>query len=330
MPRASLIVPAHNVAATIGDTLRGLLAQTYANCEIIVVDEGSTDHTATVVRALRNPRIRLVSQHNRGTARACNTGIVTATGRYIGLCDADDLWPPGKLAAHVAHLEANPDVAISIAAPDLASVVRPRIKTAERPEPQRIAPAHLLMRSLDVSGAASVLRRAALDDVAADPALTGAHGRWFDERLRLSGDVDLWLRLLLTTGWRMEGIAAQATRRRGAARGQAADIGIAMQYGIWQRMVGRLTPLDPPFFARNLPAAQAYQKRALARQAIAAGQGDLALGLMRDCLAASLQPLRREPLRTLSTLVAALALRCAASASLPFIRPRSDDRAGQN
>ena len=106
-------MPAYNVESTIYATLRSLLAQTFSDFELIIVDDGSTDHTLNVVAGFDDPRLRVVRQANRGLAGAHNTGIFESRGRYIGFCDADDLWAPEKLARHVAHLEAEPEVGIS-------------------------------------------------------------------------------------------------------------------------------------------------------------------------------------------------------------------------
>ena len=107
MPYASIVVPAYNAAATLSDTLLSLTSQTYRDIEIVVVDDGSTDSTASVARsfAARDNRIRLVRQANRGLAGARNSGVAAASGEVVGFCDADDLWLPEKMDAHVLHLQ---------------------------------------------------------------------------------------------------------------------------------------------------------------------------------------------------------------------------------
>ena len=112
---ASIVVPAYNCETMIADTLRSLLKQTFADFELIVVDDGSSDATVDVVNAFDDPRLRLVRQANRGLAGAHNTGIHEARGEFIGFCDADDLWSPEKLEKHVAHLRSDPQVGISFA-----------------------------------------------------------------------------------------------------------------------------------------------------------------------------------------------------------------------
>lgn len=94
-PDLSVVVAAYNAADTIGATLRSLLAQTLESIEVVVVDDGSVDETAEVVDELRSVdrRVRLISlDANEGRSAARNRGLAEARGRWIGTCDADDLW----------------------------------------------------------------------------------------------------------------------------------------------------------------------------------------------------------------------------------------------
>jgi glycosyltransferase involved in cell wall biosynthesis len=95
MARVSVIIPAHNAEAYIEETIRSALAQTHADLEIIVVDDGSTDRTAERVRAFGD-RLVLRVQPNAGVAAARNTGARLATGEWLAFLDADDLWEPEK------------------------------------------------------------------------------------------------------------------------------------------------------------------------------------------------------------------------------------------
>ena len=107
MPRVSVIVPAFNAAASIGDTLDSALAQTYAEIEVIVVNDGSTDGTMDVVtaRARLDSRIRVIEQANAGVAVARNRGIEAARGQFIAPLDADDFWDPSKIVRQMRRME---------------------------------------------------------------------------------------------------------------------------------------------------------------------------------------------------------------------------------
>jgi glycosyltransferase involved in cell wall biosynthesis len=111
----SVVIPAYNAAATIGETLRSVRSQTHRMLEILVIDDGSSDGTADVVRvhAALDLRIRLVRQVNGGVAAARNRGIKEAAADLIAFVDADDLWAPDKIEKQIAALQkGGPSVAL--------------------------------------------------------------------------------------------------------------------------------------------------------------------------------------------------------------------------
>ncbi len=97
--RVSIITPCYNGERFLAETIESVLGQTYANWEMLIVDDGSRDHTADIAAgyAAKDPRIRLIRQPNGGTASARNNAMRRAEGRYIALLDADDLWEPDFL-----------------------------------------------------------------------------------------------------------------------------------------------------------------------------------------------------------------------------------------
>lgn len=106
----SVIVPVYNVEKFIEETMDCVLAQTYTDWELLLVEDCSTDSTVTLIRQYmertRDPRIRLIRQpSNMGAARARNRGLKEAEGRYIAYLDADDLWAPEKLERELAFLK---------------------------------------------------------------------------------------------------------------------------------------------------------------------------------------------------------------------------------
>jgi hypothetical protein len=102
----SVIVPAYNAAGTVERTVSSALKQTYSNLEVLVVDDGSQDATAELVRrmAARDDRIKLLQKANGGLVSARNHGIAHARGEFIAPLDADDLWHPHKLKKQVAAM----------------------------------------------------------------------------------------------------------------------------------------------------------------------------------------------------------------------------------
>lgn len=107
-PSITVVIPLYNKEREIEGTLRSVLAQTPLPDEILVVDDGSTDRSAEVVRGVASPRVRLITQPNAGVSAARNRGIAEARGEYIALLDADDQWEPGFLAEIEAMIDEFP------------------------------------------------------------------------------------------------------------------------------------------------------------------------------------------------------------------------------
>ncbi|WP_072016251.1 glycosyltransferase family 2 protein [Leptolyngbya sp. KIOST-1] len=105
-PLVSVVVPAFNAAAFLAKTLRSVCEQTYQNLEVLVVDDGSTDATAAIVREFMTTdgRVRLLQKPNSGVADARNLGIRHSRGEFIAPLDADDLWQPENLEKQVGYL----------------------------------------------------------------------------------------------------------------------------------------------------------------------------------------------------------------------------------
>lgn len=101
-PLVSVVIPCRDAAETLPATLASVLAQTYGQIEVLVVDDGSRDDSAAQVRACRDDRVRLIQQPARGACAARNAGLAAARGGLVQFLDADDLLAPGKIAAQVA------------------------------------------------------------------------------------------------------------------------------------------------------------------------------------------------------------------------------------
>lgn len=103
----SIITPVYNGEKYVGETIESVLKQTYTYWEMIIVDDGSKDHSAQLIKeyAERDNRITLLQQPNGGSAAARNNGIRHANGQYIALLDADDLWEPQFLESQLALMK---------------------------------------------------------------------------------------------------------------------------------------------------------------------------------------------------------------------------------
>lgn len=113
-PKVSVIIPAYNQADYLGAAIQSVLNQTYQQVELIVVNDASPDHTRTVVQQFPDPRLIYIEHpENRHLAVTRNTGIRAASGELIALLDADDLFHPDKLQAHVNFLTQHPTVGVT-------------------------------------------------------------------------------------------------------------------------------------------------------------------------------------------------------------------------
>ena len=114
-PLVSVVIPAYNADAFIAETLESVLAQTYHNIEVLVVDDGSQDRTAEIIRGFadRDPRVSLIQQANAGVVAARNRAIQLAKGELIAPLDADDIWMPENLEKQV-HCMVQSDSSVGV------------------------------------------------------------------------------------------------------------------------------------------------------------------------------------------------------------------------
>jgi glycosyltransferase involved in cell wall biosynthesis len=151
-PLVSTIVPVYNGERYLRDALESVLGQRYRPIEVIVVDDGSTDGSAAVLRTY-GERIRYHYQPNRGSGAARNTGVDLATGAYFAFLDADDLWSDDKLERQMDAFDADGSLDIvfghveQFISPDLPDGVRMRLKCAPGKRPGRLPVTMLVRRS---------------------------------------------------------------------------------------------------------------------------------------------------------------------------------------
>lgn len=113
VPLVSILIPCYNSARWLEATLLSALAQTHPRCEIIVVDDGSTDNSVAVAEYFTDRGVRLLRQPNAGSSAARNTALRAASGDFIQFLDADDLLTPDKISAQVALLAGIPSGAVA-------------------------------------------------------------------------------------------------------------------------------------------------------------------------------------------------------------------------
>lgn len=105
----SVVIPSYNRAYIVGHAIESVLRQTYKNVEVVVIDDGSSDDTKSVVTAF-DERVRYIYQPNAGIAVARNSGIAAARGEFVAFLDSDDVWLPWKLEAQLSVLRQRPEI----------------------------------------------------------------------------------------------------------------------------------------------------------------------------------------------------------------------------
>jgi len=190
-PLVSVIIPAYDVSEFIGEALDSVLAQTFTDYEIIVINDGSPD-TEALERALKPYMSRIVylKQENRGVSAARNTGIEAARGSLIAFLDGDDTWLPNYLEVQVARIQADPT--IDVLYPNVIMFGDPSEAGEEFmtscPSNGEVTFERLLLQECNVSNC-SIARRETI-----------IRAGLFDESLRSVEDFDLWLRVIKQGG----------------------------------------------------------------------------------------------------------------------------------
>lgn len=111
-PKVTVFIPVYNRERYVGDAIESMLAQSFSDFELLVVDDGSTDDSVAVIESYRDPRVRLVrNEQNLGIPRTRNRGLELARGEYIAILDSDDCSYPDRLEKQLAFLDAHPDYA---------------------------------------------------------------------------------------------------------------------------------------------------------------------------------------------------------------------------
>jgi glycosyltransferase involved in cell wall biosynthesis len=187
MPKISVIIPTYNHSKFICDAIDSVLMQGYQNKEIIIVDDGSTDNTGTLVRKYIRLGVKYIYKKNGGVASSRNVGIVNSTGRLISFLDSDDVWLKDKLSLQYDRLVANKETGLVgcgyyITDHDLNVI---KVVKALNFRNRNVLLSNLLIKNVIYGSSSGVLlKRDCFDKVGL-----------FDEELSCAEDWDMWLRI---------------------------------------------------------------------------------------------------------------------------------------
>jgi GT2 family glycosyltransferase len=209
--RVSAIVPAYNCAPYLGAAIDSALGQEGIDVEVVVVDDGSTDATSSVIASFGG-RIRAIRQDNRGPSAARNAGLAISRGEFVAFLDADDTWEPRKSRIQVAYLQRHASCGLVfcdvLRMDETGRTITPILgERAPQTPTGRCLERLFLGNFVLVPGV--MVRRSILDRVGT-----------FDESLRSAEDYDLWLRIarVAEIGFVPEALASWRERAGQASR----------------------------------------------------------------------------------------------------------------
>ena len=309
-PSITVIIPCYNARETILATIQSACRQTVRDIEIIVVDDGSSDGSPAIIRALAasEARIRLVEQPNGGVSSARNAGINNARARFIALLDSDDLWAPDHLETHLRRMEMEPRLGVSFSPARFIDTSGAVIGQSQ-PKLNGLTPADLLYGNPTTTCSTLVIRRSVFKD-------TGL----FRTTMRHNEDQE-WLFRVAMSGWILAGDSSPRVDYRTSPKGLASDLdGMLSGFKIMMQEARKLAPV---LVSRNQTWATACMLRYLARRAIRLGLApSVARHYIFQCLLTRPSLIVMEPRATLPTLGAALMPASLLQSVLQVLRPR--------
>lgn len=304
-PKISVVMPVYNVESYIAEAVESVLVQSLPDFELILVDDGGSDGSMTIARRYDDPRIRIISQPNRGLPGARNTGIAAARAPFIALLDSDDRYHPEKLMLHYVHLRASRDIGVSYAGSDMIDEYGDKLAVSMMPKLTNVSAPDILKRNPVGNGSAAVLRKSAIDRAAFAHPDQPDRMCWFDESFRQSEDIEFWVRLAAAHNVQFEGIEGQLTDYRIVSGALSANI--VNQFVSWEKMIHKAAIFAPDLVAKHGQTARGYQLRYLTRRALQLGEVGFARNLMGRAIAAAPSMAILEPVKTFVT-AAAVAL----------------------
>lgn len=306
MPLVSVVLPVFNVEKFVAQAIDSVLAQSFEDFELLIVNDVSPDGSRDICATYTDPRIRIIDhKENRGLAGARNTGIRESAGQYVALLDSDDFWHPEKLEQHVAHLNSNPEIGVSFSRSAFVSESGEKLQMQQMPRLQGITTKTLMCRNPIGNGSAPVVRHEVFKEISYIANIHGGEEEfYFDEKFRQSEDIECWIRIKITTDWKIEGLSKSLTYYRLNPSSLSANT--EKQLASWEAVIKKTEGYAPHVVERWGSLARAYQYRYLARQTLRTADGNQALGLSLKAIRIDHRILVEEPTRTILTVVAAL------------------------
>lgn len=292
MPEVSVVIPLYNKEGYVARAVRSVLAQSFDDHEVVVIDDGSADDSAAVVEQLGAPGLRLFRQPNAGVAAARNRGVDLARGRWVAFLDADDAWLPDKLERQLALLDRTPDLNWASGSFLYTGAGRPTVPIRPLPpawfeQPDVLTDGLLALIDERLWTGTVMIRRSAFDELGG-----------FESSYEPADDVEFWTRLAVRHP-RLAYIQTPIAEYHRGIEGSLTHDGMIFGPRVGPELVRRFVDLATGLPPERAALLQHQARRLIVRQAkthlaygrnrqieplLTAGR-DLELGVTGRCLA---------------------------------------------
>lgn len=294
-PLVSVIIPTFNGQRFLLPAVQSVLRQTFERCEIIIVDDGSTDGSHELIERCPqlDPRIRCIRKSNGGLSSARNAGLDAAKGDYLAFLDDDDFWHVSKIQKHVEHLEQRPAIGVSYSGTRFVNVDGHPLRHSRIPRCRGLDDFYTYCRNPITNGSNALFRRGIFE----------VHR--FDETLPRNQDVDCWLRIAFAKPhWELEGIPELLTFYRVNPLGISTDYHGHLECArkVWRKSF----EYAPEIARRYASLAEAFQLRFYARRALSTGDTSTAAKFLKQAVRTDWRFFAREPLSSMATALGVL------------------------
>lgn len=258
-PSISVVIPAYNAVQTLGTTIASAAAQTVADIEIIVVDDGSVDGTQALVRELADSdrRIRLIEQTNSGPSAARNRGIAASRASLIALLDSDDVWTSDHLRAHLDAFEVDARLGVGFSACRIVDRHLEPTGESTRTLARAVRCEDILSGNPSTTCSSLVFRRQVFEE--AGPMRSD---------MAYAEDQE-WLFRAIRTGWIVRGLNRHTVLYRTSPSGLSANVA-HMRQG-WLTFLAHARDLEPAIVAANEKGSSSRMNLYWARHSQRAG-----------------------------------------------------------
>lgn len=308
VPFFSIIIPIYNVENYLEDSLQSVLAQSFLNFEVLMVNDGSQDSSVKICQKFieKDHRFRLIEQTNRGLSGARNTGIRHAKGHFIAFLDGDDLWHKDKLRAHYYLHQLRHDISMSYSQSTFINMDNTSINLQQTPKLDNISISDLYCRNPIGNGSSAIIKTTILREIGFYYQKHHSDLQYFDETLTQSEDVECWIRLYTKTNLKIKGLAFPLTMYRINIQGLSSDY--KNQLLNWLKMSVKVSRYNKNLIKEYKNRALAYQLRYISRWAIIKSNKKESLFYILKALRIYPKIIIEEPTRTIITLGSSILL----------------------